>query len=926
MRVIKKKSHYKIYSFILVALLLTNIFVIISPSMQALAVEGDITMPGSGLDNPEQVKWDSPEAVPESGQVEIGTKVELYGSSDEEARIHYTLDGGDPTTESPIYDQPIEIIEDTTIKAFITGSGRLDSDMVEYTYIVEKSDFVEAMSVTVDGEGYELEEGETLQLSAIVEPENATNKAVIWSSSDETVATISETGLVTAVAEGETDIMVTTEDGGHTGSIGITVIPYEDDVIMLLEAETTAEGDINLIFNRDVVDPGGIDIEEQFIVLVDGQNVDVMAVMHGNHPDQVMLGLVTKITGGQAVTLKYIKSEEESKQIKSVEGEALESFESVDVFNSLLLPAPELKLETTDNFVGEPVELIFTGDEDWQNNIIEIYVDNQQLQRDNDYEIGVEIITIRAKFFTSVGDYIIAVKAEGYQDAIVTLKIKKESTAPGPIEDEDIVLEIAGEGVAHSKKYTQSQLEAMPQIQEIYSSINTWPSKQWYVGKGVALSYLFSSEQADIKSGATLIKFTSEDGYYMTLTAEELLDDYRYCFPNFKTGKDGDGHTPGSTRGKVEVETILALTSTEGDNPGYMNKLDALHLMLGQRTVTEQTGPLFVKNINKIEVLTRSVSKWDAPEAEPRSGTVSAGTEVRLKNKNMDQDKIHYTTDGSTPTIDSPIYNWIAKRWWATRGDGTVEEINRPIEITKDTVIKAVTIGPGKRNSDVATFTYKVAGTQPVAPDTSDEPKPGEGGTISLGDDIVTAPLESEELQFSDTINHWAQDNIKKLVTLGAINGYPDNSFKPDNDITRAEFTTVLIRMLELPLRNGKTFTDTVDHWACDMISTAAHHGIVNGYDDNTFGPDEPITREQMAVMIIRVSEPAPEEGELNFIDSDRISDWARSFMITAVKNEIINGYPDNTIRPQGLATRAEAVTIIVREMDRREKQGLIIS
>ena len=72
--------------------------------------------------------------------------------------------------------------------------------------------------------------------------------------------------------------------------------------------------------------------------------------------------------------------------------------------------------------------------------------------------------------------------------------------------------------------------------------------------------------------------------------------------------------------------------------------------------------------------------------------------------------------------------------------------------------------------------------------------------------------------------------------------------------------------------------------------------------------------------MIIRATEPAPEAGKLSFADNDRISDWARSSMVTAVKNGIINGYPDNTVQPQGLATRAEAVTVIIRALDKREK------
>ncbi|MGI6647975.1 MAG: FN3 associated domain-containing protein [Bacillota bacterium] len=249
----------------------------------------------------------------------------------------------------------------------------------------------------------------------------------------------------------------------------------------------------------------------------------------------------------------------------------------------------------------------------------------------------------------------------------------------------------------------------MEQHQEVYSCINTWPTKKWYVGKGVKLYDLLA--KAGMTDEATLIRFNSLDGYTVTLTVKELFEDKRYRFPNFKAGgADGDGHMPGDPSGKVEVEPIVGLISVEGsDNPKYMNDLNSLLLMLGQRAVTEQTGNLFVKYLNKIEVLTTEPEKWDAPQANPASGIVPAGTMVTLRNTHNDDDKVYYTTDGSTPTLNSPMYNWIASRWWAARAD-VLGNINHPIgPINENTTIKAVTIGPGKLDSEVVTFSYQVA-------------------------------------------------------------------------------------------------------------------------------------------------------------------------------------------------------------------------
>ncbi len=275
-------------------------------------------------------------------------------------------------------------------------------------------------------------------------------------------------------------------------------------------------------------------------------------------------------------------------------------------------------------------------------------------------------------------------------------------------------LEITGDGVKKPVTLTLKQLQQMEQHEYVYSSINTWPTKKLYVGKGVKLQDLLN--KAEMTDEAKLLAFSSSDGYTVTIMVKEILEDKRYRFPNFKMGADSDGHLPGDASGKVEVEPIISLTSVEGsDNPNYINDLNSLLLMLGQRTVTEQTGNLFVKYLNKIEVLTTEPEKWDVPQANPDSGTVPPGTMVALSNIHSDDDKIHYTTDGSIPTMNSPVYNWIASRWWTARAD-VLGTINHPLgPINEDITIKAITIGPGKLNSDVITFNYQVADQSPAS-------------------------------------------------------------------------------------------------------------------------------------------------------------------------------------------------------------------
>ncbi len=174
---------------------------------------------------------------------------------------------------------------------------------------------------------------------------------------------------------------------------------------------------------------------------------------------------------------------------------------------------------------------------------------------------------------------------------------------------------------------------------------------------------------------------------------------------------------------------------------------------------------------------------------------------------------------------------------------------------------------------------------------------------------------EPKPIVLSDIQGHWAEKTIAELVASGAIAGYPDGTFKPDQGISRAEFATILVKAFNLESRSGKVFNDTAGHWAQDTISTAAAHGIVSGYSDTTFGPDDPITREQMAVMIVKAAKLAEAQEGKTFADGDKVSAWAKNAVATASEKNIISGYPDNTFRPLNNATRAEAATVIIKSL-----------
>ncbi|MEF2965693.1 S-layer homology domain-containing protein [Paenibacillus sp. M1] len=198
------------------------------------------------------------------------------------------------------------------------------------------------------------------------------------------------------------------------------------------------------------------------------------------------------------------------------------------------------------------------------------------------------------------------------------------------------------------------------------------------------------------------------------------------------------------------------------------------------------------------------------------------------------------------------------------------------------------------------------------------------GKTVLFGKFAIIASGKAEEQhpelqtgsRFTDVQRHWAQNYIEKLADTGAVNGFQDGSFRPDHNISRAEFAAILVRALNLTDTEGKTFTDTKGHWAEEAIGAAYSHGIVKGYASGNFGPDDPITREQMAVMLVQALHLPDPASETSFADQDQIAGWARNSVMAAAGAGLLSGYPDNTFIPEAQATRAEAVAAIWRAVE----------
>lgn len=172
--------------------------------------------------------------------------------------------------------------------------------------------------------------------------------------------------------------------------------------------------------------------------------------------------------------------------------------------------------------------------------------------------------------------------------------------------------------------------------------------------------------------------------------------------------------------------------------------------------------------------------------------------------------------------------------------------------------------------------------------------------------------------RFTDVEGHWASEAILKLAAAGVITGYPDGTFKPSRSLTRAEFVTLLVHALKLEMHREPIFTDSANHWASEAISIAQDYGLIKGYNANTFGPDDRITREQMAAVIARMYAgdrvPSSEElPALAYEDAADISAWAADAVHWVTGQQIMIGNDHRQFRPKGFTSRAEAAVVLAK-------------
>ena len=184
-----------------------------------------------------------------------------------------------------------------------------------------------------------------------------------------------------------------------------------------------------------------------------------------------------------------------------------------------------------------------------------------------------------------------------------------------------------------------------------------------------------------------------------------------------------------------------------------------------------------------------------------------------------------------------------------------------------------------------------------------------------------TQPIQPVETPWNSPFadvsrGEWYYDAVRFVFERGLMNGYDDGRFGPNDPLTRAQFTQILFNKEGRPAAYyPMAFSDVSgDAWYAGAVLWTASQGIVGGYGDGSFGPHDYITREQLAVMLWRYTgSPAATNKELYFNDESEISGFALEALRWAVENGILTGYGDGQLAPQGQATRGEVAQMLYR-------------
>lgn len=181
---------------------------------------------------------------------------------------------------------------------------------------------------------------------------------------------------------------------------------------------------------------------------------------------------------------------------------------------------------------------------------------------------------------------------------------------------------------------------------------------------------------------------------------------------------------------------------------------------------------------------------------------------------------------------------------------------------------------------------------------------------------LNTLQLAAAAEKFSDLQGHWAEQALQAWIDRGYLQGYADGTVQPDRPMTRAEFVTIANRVFGFKEQAAVAATDvSEDDWAYAQVAMAIKAGYITGYEDGTFRPQQPVSRQEAAVMLAALKKLGGGDAAAlaAFQDAGSVPPWSKPALAAVVAQGYMAGYEDGTIRASRSVTRAEAVVMLDR-------------
>lgn len=449
--------------------------------------------------------------------------------------------------------------------------------------------------------------------------------------------------------------------------------------------------------------------------------------------------------------------------------------------------------------------------------------------------------------------------------------------------------------------------ESKPVIRTITVEVDLEGSR---AGKGKYSDNVSVSKNSSVDLIATIDMQPVRDGFLAILAEEEEFLD------GFYTGFEGDEKAAYIATEKenirsteIDGEFILTFTyPTSFPMPDEVEEgCDMQGFNEGAKVVFEETVARKLEKKNDKDILTITVHVKDGITI----GDLEDNLDVWLADMHAEENGIKMTRSG-TFKLEGTMTGYISAD--ITFG----APINEPTTVSgkvnfnqKSDAEMKITVNSGSTTTTNKGDNFTGIEDEEIKQDPTDDPSVTPGTTRPVPTIKPSTP------------------SLNKEQHGRYILGYPEGDVRPNNNITREEMAVIFYRLLTPTAKEQYASTDVsmfsdvqADYWSTAQVATLANMGIIKGYEDGTFHPFDHITRAEFATMACRFAELA-DAGSASFADIK--GHWAEKNIDLATAFGWIAGYEDGSFRPENKITRAEAVTIINRVLDRHaDEKGIL--